>query len=188
MLIIKILDLFELFSLLWKAKTENNKKQKQYRDLFITNIPRNNSIKYSQIVCKAQHLKALLSTNYGAYIICNYSKLMKSNESHFTVYTYQFFLTINSVNLHPDIMAAKLNTYQTSQFTVLSISFEKADAVTRGRFAFSTIILKVLLIIFTIAKWVTLLSFPHVTEPRFIPQHTIICLWRSYFVKPWVYS
>ncbi len=61
---------------------------------------------------------------------------MKSNESHFTVYTYQFFLTINSLNLHPDIMAAKLNTYQTSQFTVLSISFEKADAVTRGRFAF----------------------------------------------------
>ncbi|NAW50653.1 glutamyl-tRNA reductase [Elizabethkingia argentiflava] len=33
-------------------------------------------------------------------------------------------------------MGAKLNTYQTSQFAVLSISFEKADAVTRGRFAF----------------------------------------------------
>ena len=33
-------------------------------------------------------------------------------------------------------MTTKFNTYHTSQFTVLSISFEKADAETRGRFTF----------------------------------------------------
>jgi len=33
-------------------------------------------------------------------------------------------------------MQATVSTYNTSQFTVLSISFEKADAATRGRFAF----------------------------------------------------
>lgn len=33
-------------------------------------------------------------------------------------------------------MTSRLNTYQTSQFTVLSISFEKADAEIRGRFTF----------------------------------------------------
>jgi glutamyl-tRNA reductase len=113
---------------------------------------------------------------------------MKSNESHFTVYTYQFFLTINSLNLHPDIMAAKLNTYQTSQFTVLSISFEKADAVTRGRFAFFDDHIKSFVNHIHDREMGDALSFPHVIEPKFIPQHIIICLWLSYFVKPLVYN
>ena len=43
---------------------------------------------------------------------------------------------LNNVNLRSFIMPQNSNIHQTSNFAVLSVSFEKADAETRGKFAF----------------------------------------------------
>jgi glutamyl-tRNA reductase len=66
------------------------------------------------------------------------------------------------------------NIHQTSNFAVLSISYEKADVETRGKFAFfdeniKNFVSRVHQKILGMHLW-----FPHVTGPRSIPLHPII--------------
>jgi glutamyl-tRNA reductase len=66
------------------------------------------------------------------------------------------------------------NIHQTSNFAVLSISFEKADVETRGKFAFfdeniKNFVSRSIRKILGMHLW-----FPLVTEPKFIPLLPII--------------